>query len=283
MRGRALAAIFVCLAGGATASEAPLGAVSETPAAKRAAKPEAELSGRDVYQCVVDNRFRSYVQEAKLVSGDRGAAVQESRLAMTWSSFRNEQDEAVNGVLSKTLVRYTDPFDLRFSGYLVVNNDVRPNDQFVYLNARRRVRRVNLREEAVFGTDFTFEDIVPNEVEDADYERMPDLELDGRSVFVVEVVPKPEENSEYSRYVIHVDKHHCIPLLTRYWDEKGVEVKQLTVARDKIQTLEGVHWPMELTMKNLQLESFTTLVVEKVDPNPKIDRKTFDLRRLESH
>ncbi len=253
------------------------------PAAKRVAKADAELSGRDVYQCVVDNRFRSYIQDARLVSGDRGAAVQESRLQMTWSSFRDEQDKPVEGVLSKTIVRYTDPFDLRFSGYLVVNNDLRPNDQFVYLNARRKVRRVNLREEAVFGTDFTFEDIVPNEVEDGDYKRLPDQELESRTVYVVEVIPKPEENSEYSKYVIHVDKKNCVPLLTRYWDEKGVEVKQLTVIADKIQDVAGVHWPMELTMRNLQLESFTTLLVEKLDPNPKLSRRDFDLRRLESH
>jgi hypothetical protein len=259
------------------------GAAAADTAATRVGKADAELSGKDVYQCVVDNRFRSYVQHARLVSGDRGSAVQESRLEMTWSSFRDEKNQPVEGVLSKTIVRYTEPFDLRFSGYLVVNNDARPNDQFVYLNARRKVRRVNLREEAVFGTDFTFEDIVPHEVEDGDYQRMPDQELEGKPVYVVEVVPKPDENSEYSKFVIHVDKRTCVPLLTRYWDEKGVEVKQLTVIGDKIQSVEGVHWPMELTMRNLQLESFTTLLVEKLDANPELSRRDFDLRRLESH
>jgi len=259
------------------------GAAGAEPSAKRVGKADAELSGRDVYQCVVDNRFRSYVQDTRLVSGDRGAAVQESRLLMTWSSFRDEQEQPVKGVLSKTIVRYTDPFDLRFSGYLVVNNDERPNDQFVYLNARRKVRRVNLREEAVFGTDFTFEDVVPNEVEDGDYERLPDIELEGNPVFVVEVIPKKQENSEYSKFVIHVDKARCVPLLTRYWDEKDVEVKQLTAIAEKIKTIDGVHWPMELTMRNLQLESYTTLLVEKLDANPKLDRRSFDLRRLESH
>ena len=36
--------------------------------------------GRDIYDCVLKNRFRAYVQEAKLVSGDRGESAQESRL-----------------------------------------------------------------------------------------------------------------------------------------------------------------------------------------------------------
>src|SRR5262245_19573860 len=71
----------------------------------RIAKEDASLSGRDIYECVVDNRFRSYIQDAKLISGDRGSATQESRLQMTWSSFRDEHDKPVNGVLSKTVVR----------------------------------------------------------------------------------------------------------------------------------------------------------------------------------
>jgi hypothetical protein len=268
--------LFVC-----TPSVA--GDASSLRLAAKLGKSEAQLSGRDVYQCVLDNRFDAYVQHAKLVSGDRGDAVQESRLEMTWKSFRDEKNQPVDGVLSKTIVRYTHPFDLQYSGYLVVNNDGRPNDQFVYLNARRRVRRVNLREEAVFGTDFTFEDIVPREIEDADYRRLPDQDLAGHDVFVVEVIPKGHEDSEYSKFLIHVERQSCVPLLTRYWDEKDVEVKQLTVVADRIRPVEGVYWPMEMTMRNLQLESFTTLVVEDLQPNPKLRRTDFDLRRLESH
>jgi hypothetical protein len=257
-------------------------ASAEEPAAPRIAKGEdATLSGRDIYQCVVDNRFRSYIQDAKLVSGDRGSAVQESELRMTWSSFRDDKDQPVDGVFSKSIVRYTNPFDLRHSGYLIVNVDQGANQQWVYLNSRRQVRRVNLREEAVFGTDFTFEDIVPAEIEDADYQREADQEIEGLKAYVVEVTPKPDQDSEYSKLLMHVDKERCVPLFTRYWDDKGLEIKHLNVTVDRIETVDGVHWPMELTMKNIQLESFTTLVVEKLDANPKLRRRDFDLRRLE--
>jgi hypothetical protein len=248
-----------------------------------APSPSDDLTGRQIYQCVLDNRFDSYIQESRLMSGDRGADVQESRLLMTWASFRDDEDEAKKGVLSRTLVKYTAPFDLRFSGYLIVNNAERVNDQFVYLAATRRIRRVNLRREAIFGTDFTFEDVVPREIEDGDYERQPDTSLDGVPVYVVLVIPKDHADSEYSKFLIHVDKTTCIPALTRYWDKRDVEVKELTVPLDKVDQIEGIYWPMEFTMKSLQLETFTKLVVEEVTPNPEIRRRTFDLRALESH
>ncbi len=251
--------------------------------------PGSSLSGREIYQCVLDNRFDAYVQTSVLRSGDRGGATQESRLRMTWRSFREGGPDTATGsgadagALSKTLVKYTEPFDLRFSGYLIVNNAGRPNDQFVYLASTRRIRRVNLRREAVFGTDFTFEDIVPREIEDGEYRRLPDARVDGAPVYVVEVVPHEHTESEYSRFVIHVEKERCVPLLTRYWDTRDVEVKELTAPVASIRELEGVHWPSELTMRNLQLDTYTTLRVESLEPNPRLSRKAFDLRRLESH
>jgi hypothetical protein len=246
-------------------------------------EPPDGKSGRDIYACVLENRFSAYVQEAKLVSGDRGESAQESRLSMTWKSFRDEEEKPRAGVLSKTLVRYEHPFDLRFSGYLVINNAERANDQFVYLAATRKIRRVNLRKEAVFGTDFTFEDIVPAEIEDGDYQRLSDALIEGRSVYVVEVTPKPHADSEYSRFVVYVDKGSCVPVRTRYWDDKQVEVKELTVPFDAVREFEGIHWPMQLTMRNLRLESFTTLSVERLEPNPALPDKNFEVRRLISH
>jgi len=245
--------------------------------------PDAHRSGRDIYQCVLDNRFDSYVQRSKLLSGDRGGASQESQLRMTWSSFRDPDGEPSKGVLSKTLVKYLDPFDLRFSGYLIINNHARKNDQFVYLATSRRIRRVNLRREAVFGTDFTFEDLVPREIEDGRYQRLADKVVQDTTVYVVEIIPRDHADSDYSRFVIHVDKESCVPLLTHYWDKRDLLVKELTAPAADIQLIDGIHWPSTLTMRNLQIDTFTTLTVQELEPNPKLARKTFDLRRLESH
>ncbi len=257
--------------------------MGERPPLEDALAPNAQLTGKDIYERVLRNRFDAYVQSSALISGDRSGAEQESRLRMTWKSFRDENDEPTRGVLSKTLVKYTHPFDLRFSGYLIVNNHQRHNDQFVYLNSSRRIRRVNLRGEAVFGTDFTFEDVVPREVEDSTYRRTPDELVDGIPVFVVEVTPLPHADSEYSRFVVYVEQEHYVPLRTRYWDERELEVKELTADPASIREFNGVWVPMATTMRNLQLDTFTSLRIQELDHEPGLRPADFDLRRLESH
>ncbi|MEN8181175.1 MAG: outer membrane lipoprotein-sorting protein [Myxococcota bacterium] len=248
------------------------------------ALPEGHaLSGKEIYERVLRNRFDAYVQTSSLVSGDRGGSEQESRLSMSWKSYRDEDDQPTRGILSKTLVKYTHPFDLRFSGYLIVSNHQRHNDQFVYLASTRRVRRVNLRGEAVFGTDFTFEDVVPREVEDSTYRRMPDAEVDGVPCFVVEVTPRAHADSDYSKFVVYVEKEHYVPLRTRYWDDRDLEVKELRAQHDSIQDFGGIFVPLHTTMRNLQLDTYTSLEVQSLEPNPKLRPTDFDLRRLESH
>ncbi len=106
--------------------------------------------------------------------------------------------------------------------------------------------------------------------------------VQGEPGYVVEIIPKDHVKSEYSRFVIHVEKDTCVPLLTRYWDDRGLLVKELTAPSAEVVEMDGVHWPGTLTMRNLQLDSFTTLTVLQLEPNPGIDRTTFDLRRLES-
>ena len=240
-------------------------------------KSNAELSGREIYERVLRNRFDDLLQKAVLVSGARGSGAQESRLKMWWKDFKHEDAR----IQSKTLVRYTHPFDIRYSGYLIIHNTGRATDQFAYLPSRRRVRRVNLRGETVFGTDFSFEDVVPRELDDSEYTRRPDEALDGVPCFVIEAVPVHAKDSEYSKFWIYVEKERYVPIRTRYWNEAGVEHKELRSPVESIRDFDGVHVPMEMTMRNLLIETYTTLVVEGLEPNTGLPAKTFDLRRLE--
>ncbi len=243
------------------------------------------LTGRDIYERVLANRFHSYIQESSLISGDEAGNKQETRLRMWFKSFRDpETKEPFNGTtLSKSIVKYLHPFDIRHSGYLVINNLDRPSDQFVYRASSRRVRRVNLRGEAVFGTDFSFEDVIPRELEDAEYFRLDDVIEQGKPCFVVRARPNEEMRSEYSHFDISIEKERYVPLRTRYWDDREIQIKEMHSPVESIQRIEGVWVPMHSTMTNTRLESYTTLEIDDIQPNVEIQRASFDLRRLETH
>lgn len=255
-------------------------------AASRAAEDASAgdgLTARQIYDKVLANRFDAFRQEVRLVSGDRAENAQEARMNVLWKSFRDEADQPTNGVFSKSMIRYTHPFDLRFSGYLIINNADRGDDQFVYLASRRRVRRVNLRGEPVLGSDFSFEDVVPREIEDAEYVRLPDETWDGRVCQVVEIVPSAASDSAYSKMRSWIDPDRSVVLRTLYWDRDGVQVKELRAPSAEVRFYDPVWIPMHAEMRNLLSESWSRFTIDSFEPNPALDAGAFDLRRLESH
>jgi hypothetical protein len=240
-------------------------------------------TGREIYARVIENRFRSFTEESRLVSADRSGREQETRLRMHWKDFRDPSGAPSDGILSKAVVRYTHPTDIRYAGFLVQSNAERPNDQFIYYPSKRRVVRVSLRNEAVYGTDFSFEDVIPRELEDASYERRADDVFGGIPVYVVELVPRERVGSAYSKVWVYVDRERFVPLRSRYWDAAGVEVKELAADPATLRDFDGVWIPMKATMRHLLLETSTRLEITSLLPNPELGENVFDLSRLESH
>jgi hypothetical protein len=239
------------------------------------------LSGREIYARVLANRFDAFRQTARLVSGDRGGNVQQSQFEMWYRSFgAADAPPGEDPVLSKALLRYTAPFDLRHSGYLVIRNRDRADDQFVYRASSRRVTRIQLRGEAVFGSDFSFEDVIPRELEDATYARLPDRTYQGVDCFAIEARPRTETGSEYSRFEILIDIARSVPLHTRYWDDHEIEVKLLESDPASVVRIEDVWVPMRSRMTSLRQDSYSELEILDIVPSLDPERARFDLRRL---
>lgn len=256
----------------------------EPAAAAGSASPDAALTGKEIYEKVLDNRFDSYVQELVMNSGDRGGNIQDTELEVKYLSHRDMDKR----ILSKSIMKYHAPQDVRHLGYLVINKVDGSEDQFVYRPSSRRVRRINLRGEAIFGTDFSFEDIIPQELENATYVRKPDADVNEIPVFVVEVTPVAEQDSEYSKFDVYVTRDHFVALNVQYWDRDGVHIKELNAEPDSITKYEHEQKSGPKTIwiakrqkiRHLKLDSWTQLTVEDLDPTKKLSKRHFSEREL---
>ena len=257
-------------------------AAEPTPVASGGFDPN--LSGRQIYEKVLGNRYDSYLEELTMHSGDRGGNVQNTEMEIKYRNFSKESER----IVSKVITKYLAPQDVRHLGYLVINKSDGSEDQFVYRPSSRRVQRINLRGEAIFGTDFAFEDIIPQEIEDATYERAADAELEGQAVYVVEVTPKAAADSEYSKLEVYIAPDTFVPLRVLYWDQDSLKIKELTSDPSSITSFEheenGAIKKIWLAMKqkivHLKLESWTELHVSKYDPTVEFKARHFSEREL---
>ena len=285
MNGARIATTLLALAIALAVPSSPLFAASGVVLPDRAeaedALPEGgSMTGRAIFDRFLENRLHSAVQYQTVLSRDPGGNEQRSRFWVRWKDYRDENKKAVDGVLAKTLVKFEAPDDMRLTGFLMVVNEDRSNDQFVWTPSTARVRRVQLRGVGVMGTDYTFDDISWKSAEDADYERLPDEEIEGTPVYVVEVTMKPFVQSQYKTMRTWIEKEHYIPLRSLYRDENGVEIREMKAPVSGLRNFDGTWVASESTMSNLKEKTSTTIIVDKLDANVALADRHFSTFQL---
>lgn len=245
----------------------------------------ASLTGKELYERFLDNRdrLRTVFQRGRIASKDPGGNAQETNFWLYAKDCRDADDKPVDGVRSKAIIKVTGPYEMRHTGYLHIEREGRGDEQFLYSPNRGRTARVSLKGQSVAGTDFSFDDFLVNvdDIEDADYKRLPDETVQGIPCYVVEATMKPDASSSYSRSVAYLEKEHYVPLKARYWDDVGVEVKAMTSVHAKIREFDGAWVPTESTVTDLLEDTSSTIYVDQLEPNPELDDEEFSIARLE--
>ena len=243
--------------------------------------PEGKtLTGREIYELFLRNRNQASFQKLRVISRDPGGSEQTTRFSTSLKDFRDENDKATDGILAKMLVQISHPFDMRHSAYLMIAKDPGPDDEFAYQPSQRLVRRVDLKNTSLLGTDYTFNDIAFHDIENAEYFRKPDEVLEGMPVYVIETNIKETVDVQYHRTMMYLEKEHYVPLQVRYWDDFDVEVKQMKSPARSIRAFGDVWIATESTMRNLRQQTSSTMVVEEVDTEPQFHPRTFSVSLL---
>jgi len=246
------------------------------------ALPEgASLNGREIWERFFENRMHAAVQYMRVISADPGGGEQLIEFWVRWKDFRDEDNNAnEDGILAKGLIKFKRPGDMRGTGFLMIMNEGRGPDQFVYRPSTRRIRRVKLRDVGIMGTDYTLDDLAYRDIEEADYHRLPDDEIDGIPVYVVEATLKPFVKAQYRTTTSYLEKEHFVPLRAVYKDESGVPLREAIASYDSIRNFDGIWIPTESELVNLKEKTTTKVIVDDLDANPDIGEHLFSTFRL---
>lgn len=130
----------------------------------------------------------------------------------------------------KSLTIFDNPRDIAGTAFLNFTHKVGDDDQWLYLPALKRVKRISSRNKSgsFMGSEFAYEDIASQEVEKYTYKWIRDEVYAGQDCFVVERYPVDKKNSGYTRLVTWIDKAEYRPFKVEYFDRKRYHLKTLT-------------------------------------------------------
>ncbi len=159
----------------------------------------------------------------------------------------------------KSLTVFDKPLDVKGTSFLSFSHIDTPDDQWLFLPALKRVKRISSRNKSgpFMGSEFAFEDLSSFEVDKYSYTYLNDETIDGMELYVIEQIPN-DEFSGYTKRVAWLDKVHYRPFKIDFYDRKGSSLKTLTFSR--YQQYLGKFWRAEeSTMINHQSGKSTLL------------------------
>ncbi|MFP4058274.1 MAG: outer membrane lipoprotein-sorting protein [Candidatus Brocadiia bacterium] len=241
-------------------------------AACLAAASAGELTGRQVMEKVRShNNPHDELTELEMRLVDDAGRSRTRKLRIEY--LRTDEG------LDRTLIRFSYPRRMKGTGLLTHEQKGRNDDQWLYLPSLRRTRRIaaDAKTERFVQSDFTYEDLQPEDLEDNAYKLLRSETVDGRPCHVVEAVPRSPGG--YSRREIAVDAERWLPLRILYFDEGGRHVK--TEHATEVRQHEGRFWrPDRVEMADLEREHTTVFLIQRRVIDGGIDPQHFTLRFL---
>jgi outer membrane lipoprotein-sorting protein len=183
----------------------------------------------------------------------------------------------------RTVIFYLSPKNIKDTAFLTYDYPEidRDDDQWLYLPAMRKVRRISAsdRGDYFLGTDFTFEDIkLETRVSLSDYtfKVTGESEIDGKHCLVLESTPISKEVAKelgYSKVEQCVDDEIWMARQSKMWDVKGKPLKTIHVYDIRqIDTLWTTH---SMEVKNHKTGHHTKFTFSNVNYEKGVDDRVF--------
>jgi len=251
-----LPAILLCLL--------PFGLQAETPEEQgRAIALEADKR---------DSGFGAYTNNVKMILRNKHGKESIREIRSKTLEVENDGD--------KSLTIFDRPRDVKGTALLSFTHKEGPDDQWLYLPALKRVKRIasDNKSGPFMGSEFAYEDITSQEVEKYTYKFIKDDSLNDMDVFVFERYPV-DKKSGYTRQVIWMDKDNYKERKIEYYDRKNALLKTLVLDEYNLY-LDKFYRTHNMHMENHQTGKSTRLLQSNYNFDVELSDRDFDKNSL---
>ncbi len=239
--------------------------------------PSIAISGQDGDKIAwrVYNRDdgKSAFSEGRMLLIDSSGDIVERRLR----SYVKEFDG-----YNKSLIVFDSPADIKGTAFLSWEHPDKDDDQFLYLPALGRVRRIvsSNRGNSFVGSDLVYEDLMRRKPNEYDNEIVGEEEYNGRLCYILKQVPKPKVKSSYGFIENWVDRKWDLIVFAKAYNKKGDLIK--TISAKKVEIIDGIPTVTELEVYDIKEDHKTIMYADTVQYNLDLDDSIFTRRAMKN-
>jgi len=240
----------------------------------------SELDGTQIMQHVVDRDEGVWVSRDLRMEMTDKSGTERVRETLTYRRYY--------GAEKRTVIFYTAPTNVKDTGFLTYDYPEadRDDDQWLYLPALRKVRRISAsdRGDYFLGTDFSYEDIKKENkiaMEDYTLAKIGEAEVDGFPTYIVEGIPVDAATADelgYGKVRWYVDPEIWISRKSEAWDTNGNPLKTTSAAN--IESIDGIWTVQRLSVQNHKTGHGTVFTFNNTDYENEVADKIFKTATL---
>ena len=216
-----------------------------------------EEKGKEIAQKAIEADYGFESSEVDLRMILRNRQGQESERFMSNKTYELTEDG------DKSLIVFNSPRDVQGTATLTFTHKVGSDDQWLYLPAIKRVKRISSSNKSgpFMGSEFAYEDLSSDEIEKYTYKYIGEETFNGEKVLKVEQYPVDPKSGYKKRVVYYNPGKNYRYEKAEFYDRKGSLLKTLTY-HDYQVYLDKHHRASRFYMVNHQTGKETELFFE---------------------
>jgi Outer membrane lipoprotein-sorting protein len=180
---------------------------------------------------------------------------------------------------SRSALHFVAPAEVKGVALLVVNHPDRASDQWMWIPAEERDRRIALQDRSTrfFGTDFSFEDLEERDVDQYDYKLSGEETVDNAACWKIQSHPKEGKSSQYTSSLLWVRKDRYFLVRTENFNRDRL-IRRITYG--DVESIDGIWTARAVAVLDNTRNSHTVLTLDKVKYNLPMKQTDFTRENL---
>lgn len=177
-------------------------------------------------------------------------------------------------------IHFLSPSDIKDTTYLV-NEKNREKLKWIYLSAFKQMRKIQATDfnVAFVASDFTYEDMEDTHAADYTCSDLKEETIDGEAAYSIDC-KKNDANTGYSHIVMKISKEKFVPLKALMFDKNDPAKQVKEMNAKQLEKIQDVWTPKDVTMKDLNKKTATSLIVKKIEYDVALPEDTFTERNM---
>ncbi len=212
---------------------------------------------------------------------DRHGRIKKSVYTRLWKDFKGR-----DGIDDKMMLFTTYPPEAKGAAFLRVAYGAekeRKVDQWIYLPALRKIRRVSIRDpgDSFLNSNLTYADVGRRSINEDSHRLISVRETKGMSFYVVESIPK-EKKPQYGKRIFWFKKtpqwKDCVNTRIEYYNQQGDLIKDQFIKWQQV----GNAWVWDrVLVQSHAKRTASVFILSQVYIDSGIDSKLFNVRTLQ--